>query len=38
MSGRRLAEGGLIDRGQSLGFTFNGKHYTGLPATPWPRR
>ena len=30
MSGRRLSEGGLIDRNQPLRFQFDGKGYTGF--------
>jgi len=30
VSGRRLAEGGRIDRGQPYRFTFNGRAYTGF--------
>jgi len=31
MSGSRLPSGGLIDRGRTLSFTFDGKAYTGHP-------
>ncbi|MGH6947922.1 MAG: 2Fe-2S iron-sulfur cluster-binding protein, partial [Kiloniellales bacterium] len=30
MSGYRLAEGGLVDRQQALGFAFDGKRFSGL--------
>ena len=31
MTGFRLEKGGLIDRATRLGFTFDGKHFTGHP-------
>jgi len=30
MTGRRLAEGGLVDRARTLAFTFDGRRYEGL--------
>ncbi len=31
MSGKRLASGGLIDRGKAVSFSFDGKSYSGHP-------
>ena len=31
MTGARLPTGGLIDRSRTLGFSFNGQHYSGHP-------
>ena len=30
MSGRRLESGGHVDRAKAVGFTFDGKNYTGF--------
>ena len=34
----RLPQGGRVDRGRRLDFTFNGKRYTGFQGTRSPRR
>ena len=31
MSSRRLASGGAVDRTLTVGFSFDGRHYTGHP-------